>query len=229
MKTDPGVGPSAPADVPNADVDNYYELPTLRHSGSLPSRQLVAKQTQHYHQQSQAKPLGGKYTLKEQKNRDDWLAKDALGGTLNYDQNVSGTSLTSPYYRLTENGTIPPKKRPSPHNLLKVTKSEDHVEWTPQDSSYGAAFGCAGWVPKRIRKLFEVIFVVLIMALLIFVVVKTGIKLKSSGSGGGEDIILDDDDHYLAFNDDGGGSDHSGSGDSQDGSGSQDGSNDGDH
>ncbi len=75
--------------------------------------------------------------------------------------------------------------------------SEDHIEWTPQDSSYGAAVPACGWVPKRIRKLFEGIMVVIIVALLIFAIVKAGINLKSSGSGE-ESRYFSDDDHYVA-------------------------------
>jgi hypothetical protein len=75
--------------------------------------------------------------------------------------------------------------------------SEDHIEWTPQDSSYGAAVPACGWVPKRIRKLFEGIMFLIIVALLIFVIVKTGMHLKSSGSWE-ENRYFSDDDHYVA-------------------------------
>merc|ERR1712029_1232733 len=188
----------------------------------------LTQQQQHNTAKQQA---GGDYTLKEQRKRKEWLAKDALGGTLNYDQHISQSSSTSPYY------LVPPQHPSLPlrngsgtnwdKNLLTTARSEDNVEWTPQDSSYGAAVPAFGWVPKRILKLFEGFFVVIVLALLIFVVVKTGIKIKSSGSGGGEDIsYFDDDDHYIAFNDDGGKDDPSQGSSSNDGSGSNDKSND---
>ena len=56
------------------------------------------------------------------------------------------------------------------------------IEWTPPDSSYGAAIPACGWIPKRIRKSLEVVFFVLSVALLIFVLVKAGLELRSSGS-----------------------------------------------
>ena len=77
--------------------------------------------------------------------------------------------------------------------------ADENADWTPQDSSYGAAVRAFGWLPKRIRKLIEGFFVVLIATLLIYVAVKTGIKLKSSGNGNGEDTIMNDDDYYIAF------------------------------
>ena len=56
------------------------------------------------------------------------------------------------------------------------------IEWTPPDSSYGAAIPACGWIPKRVRKSLEVVFFVLSVALLIFVLVKAGLELRSSGS-----------------------------------------------
>ncbi|KAL9183710.1 hypothetical protein ACHAXT_004566 [Thalassiosira profunda] len=156
---------------------------------------------------------GGNYTAKEQRIRKDWLASDALGGTLIYDrkQPVSDASTaSSPYYYVpAQHASIPPTSRKSPDG-----KSEENIQWTPQDSSYGAAVPAFGWIPKHARKILEGVLVVLIMTMLIFVVVKVGIALKSSGSGEGEDTYFADDDHYIAFNDDGAGSSGSESNDS---------------
>jgi len=62
-------------------------------------------------------------------------------------------------------------------------KQEDSIEWTPPDSSYGAAIPACGWIPKRVRKSLEVVFFALSVALLIFVLVKAGLELRSGGSG----------------------------------------------
>jgi hypothetical protein len=82
------------------------------------------------------------------------------------------------------------------------------IEWTPPDSSYGAAVSAFGWLPKKMRKLAEAVFVLLIFTILVYFVIKIGSEISrnhnhTSGSGGGLD--LDDDDHYLAHdnNDDG--------------------------
>ncbi len=67
-------------------------------------------------------------------------------------------------------------------------KKSVSIEWTPPDSSYGAAVPACGWIPKRARKFLEVVFFVLSVALLIFVLVKAGLELRSSGSGSGSSM-----------------------------------------
>mmetsp|Transcript_15658 Transcript_15658/g.32715 ORF Transcript_15658/g.32715 Transcript_15658/m.32715 type:complete len:519 (-) Transcript_15658:84-1640(-) len=149
---------------------------------------------------------GGDYTLKEQNLRRKWLSRAALGGTINYDQNVNieiscDSSTVAPYQYI-------PDQQNSFNADWDMTMTNEKtsqkpvVEWTPQDSSYGAAFPAFGWIPKRIRKLIESVFYVVVMSLLIYAVVKTGIMLnsgnKNSGSGSEESDFWDDDDHYLA-------------------------------
>ncbi|KAL7464488.1 hypothetical protein ACHAXS_004828 [Conticribra weissflogii] len=176
---------------------------------------------------------GGDYTLKEQKLRRKWLSRTALGGTINYDQNIAidiscDSSTVAPYRY------IPDKLNSFNADWDTSMANEETarnpvVEWTPQDSSYGAAFPAFGWIPKRIRKLIESVFYVVVMSLLLYAVVKTGILLnsgnKNSGSGNEESDFWDDDDHYLANKvnaDDDGYHGHYDSGDSRTG-----GSNDG--
>ena len=153
-------------------------------------------------QQSPLKAGIGVHTLKEQQLREEWLkGNDSGGTTLDYDlDGVSTVAPTTPYYY------VPPNQAStlstSAHLEMDMEMadgytSEDHIEWTPQDSSYGAAVPACGWVPKRIRKLFEGIMLLIIVALLIFVIVKTGMHLKSSGTWE-ENRYFSDDDHYVA-------------------------------
>jgi len=194
-QTNRNADPLRDSDRPYEKNKGLYEIPSLSHS-DVSSSENLPPQGQRQHQR-----VGGDYTLKEQQKRKEWLSKDALGGNIDYDQTES-----SPYHFIPHlHASITPNSDPNhswDRNRTRSKRSEDGIEWTPQDSSYGAAVPAFGWVPKRIRKLLEVIFVVLITALLIAVVVKTGIKLKSSGSGGGDELFFEDDDHYLAFNDD---------------------------
>ena len=154
-------------------------------------------------QQSPPKAGIGVYTLKEQQLREEWLkGNDSGGTTLDYDlDGVSTVTPTTPYYY------VPPNQAStlstSAHLEMDMEMadgytSEDHIEWTPQDSSYGAAVPACGWVPKRIRKLFEGIMLLIIVALLIFVIVKTGMHLKSSSGSWEENRYFSDDDHYVA-------------------------------
>ena len=140
------------------------------------------------------------YTRKEQKLRKQWLKRNSCGSVIEIDrrgQSIDSASTRSGYY------FVPPDQSGSfsLSNLVVGSQcsADENVGWTPQDSSYGAAVRAFGWLPKRIRKLIEGFFVVLIATLLIYVAVKTGIKLKSSGNGNGEDTIMNDDDYYIAF------------------------------
>ena len=54
----------------------------------------------------------------------------------------------------------------------------DDTEWTPMDSSYGAAIPLAGWIPKGIRRTIE--FTVLVGLALIIVVLVVETSLRSS-------------------------------------------------
>ena len=108
----------------------------------------------------------------------------------------SASTARSGYY------FVPPDQAASlslSHLMIGSRSIDEKVDWTPQDSSYGAAVSAFGWLPKRIRKIIEGFFVIFIMTLLIYIAVKTGIKLKSSGNGNGEDTIMNDDDYYIAF------------------------------
>jgi hypothetical protein len=124
---------------------------------------------------------------------------DLGGATLDHDHDMvyCATPIT-PYYN------IPHNQNPSlstsacvakDMDLEKGYQSDDHIEWTPQDSSYGAAVPACGCVSKRKRKLFEGIMLVIVVILMIFVLVKAGVHLRSSGSGA-KNRYFSDDDHY---------------------------------
>lgn len=158
------------------------------------------------------------YTRKEQKLRKQWLKRNSCGSVIEIDkrgqsiQSVDSVSTTQSGYYF-----VPPDQAASlslGHLVMGSQSIDEKIDWTPQDSSYGAAVSAFGWLPKRIRKLIEGFFVIFIMTLLIYIAVKTGFQLKSSGNGNGEDTIMNDDDYYIAFsadddldgeNDDGGG------------------------
>jgi len=81
---------------------------------------------------------------------------------------------------------------------IQATRTEStdgEVEWTPQDSSYGAAFPCFGFVPKRIRQAIERVLIVISLILTIYMIVSTAIKLSSglSSSSSSSNLHMDDD------------------------------------
>lgn len=79
------------------------------------------------------------------------------------------------------------------------TESTDgEVEWTAQDSSYGAAFPCFGFVPKRIRQIIERVLIVVALILTIYMIVSMAIKLSSGISSSSSSGSLQmDDDFYV--------------------------------
>ena len=138
-----------------------------------------------------AKSEIGAYILKEQQVRKEWLKNvDAATIVLNqHDRSDVSSQATSntPYHFMSSNQSS------SDHKYT----SEDNIEWTPQDLSYGAACQMFGWVPKRLRKIAEGIMLVIILGLLIFGIIKTGMYMKASSSGE-EASYFSDDDHYVA-------------------------------
>lgn len=187
-----------------------YELPS-RNTSSLSSKsprstpqQVFAISTSSKKPQPAQQRQHLNYILKEQKLRAQWLT--GMGG-------ADLESISKEYSEEPQSNApyhfIPVETKDSQHQLYTIdtskpkTKKGASVDWTPQDSSYGAAVQAFGWVPKRIRKLIETFFFILIMTGLIYGVVKSMYVLTasttSSGSGGG-DIDWVDDDHYLANN-----------------------------
>lgn len=223
----------------NDTAGRMYELPSWNKSSADGMASQSPTRSHTYKSSTQMKsstPKSGReYIEKEQRIRNKWIAKmnGALGGTVKFDNNNNNDDEES-LSTMGQYQYIPPKmpmilpthSRTSDwdmksmlSNISRKTRStsEGQIQWTPQDSSYGAAVPAFGFIPKRIRKLLEGIIFVILVCLLLFVVVKLGIMLKnsSSSSGGGQDIEFDDDDHYIA-------NDGEESGDSNDESNDQD-------
>ena len=133
------------------------------------------------------------YIQKEKMLRKKAFNRAVLGGSVRFDNTFSDESITSLSYREVHSVTSWGMGAPSKQDDIPI-------QWTPQDSSYGAAVSAFGWLPKRIRKMAEAVIVVLAIAILVYLVVKIGAEINrnhsSASSGGGLD--LDDDDHYIA-------------------------------
>ncbi len=141
-------------------------------------------------------PAAANYIQKEKILRKKAFNRAVLGGSIRFDHTFSDDSPSASSYHHADQPSwgvgLP----------LKQQDGEIPIDWTPQDSSYGAAVSAFGWLPKRIRKLAEAVFVILAVGILLYVVVKIGAEINrthSSSSSGG-DLDLDDDDHYIAHN-----------------------------
>lgn len=85
----------------------------------------------------------------------------------------------------------------------------DSSEWTPPDSSYGAAIPIAGWIPKRIRRDIEWTVSVILITLCAALIITTSMRSErnkhndavydtTSANNGGLDL---DDDRYMYYDD----------------------------
>lgn len=58
-------------------------------------------------------------------------------------------------------------------------------DWTPPDSSYGAAIPVGGWIPKPIRRLIEFLTIGAVITAIVYFIIATSIKISH-----GEDYYL---------------------------------------
>ena len=149
---------------------------------------------------STAESSAAEYIKKEKLLRKKAFNSGTLGGSIRFDYTVSDESSTNadlPYLHVHPDAGWGTELRNKQQG-----QQDSSIEWTPRDSSYGAAVSACGWVPKRIRRLIEAVFVILTFAILVFIVIKIGQEISSHAhsSGSGGDLDLDDDDHYIAHN-----------------------------
>jgi hypothetical protein len=200
--------------LPSNNVLDTSQRTSHSHSQDNKQTNGAVKKVSSFISKQQTNPhhKGEDYTRKELAKRREWLL--GLGGTVNYDQPYGGDCDSVASYQLyphpKDNLQIntalsireDPNKSPDwDPSMLPKQKPPTFEDWTPQDSSYGAAVPVCGCIPKRIRKLIEIVFVLFVTALIIFLVVKLGIKLTANEhkSSSGTDLSLwSDDDHYIA-------------------------------
>ncbi|GKY94124.1 hypothetical protein MPSEU_000378500 [Mayamaea pseudoterrestris] len=75
-------------------------------------------------------------------------------------------------------------------------------EWTPQDTSYGAAIPVGGWIPKTIRRLIEWTLIGTVICSVAFLVITTSIKISGSDSRTNSTMVSGlsyDDDPYNSY------------------------------
>jgi len=79
--------------------------------------------------------------------------------------------------------------------------SFDEAEWTPPDSSYGAAIPVGGWIPKPIRRTIEGTLIALGTLMLVYMVVTTSMRVTNErnrskqNDGGGSSV----DSSYMDY------------------------------
>jgi len=92
-------------------------------------------------------------------------------------------------------------------NASALSSSND-VEWTPADSSYGAAIPVCGWIPKNIRRIIELCLLTILVASFVAGIVKlielTIFRPSSSSSSNSTQTTTKttkfvNDDFYLEY------------------------------
>ena len=147
-----------------------------------------------YRQMSKTQKQKDEYIRKEQRHRKEMMEQD--------NKNNSYSNLYSAY----------PQERVQTLSMQStMTENEfNERDWTPQDSSYGAAFPFCGWVPKSKRQLIEKVMIALAGLFVIYVITTIAMLLtsdrRSSSSYKNDDIDddfyvreqVDDDDDYMS-------------------------------
>jgi hypothetical protein len=103
------------------------------------------------------------------------------------------------------------RSRSSDHDEDSI-RDFDASEWTPQDSSYGAAIPVAGWIPKGIRRSIEWTLIGGVAAVIVFLIVRTSLRAEASNNSHRKSVNettvdnyysvdnLDlDDDRYISY------------------------------
>lgn len=180
----------------DGSAENDIESSWLSNEGSSDKETSAPMNT------SSAGSSAAEYIKKEKLLRKKAFNSGTLGGSIRFDYTVSDESSTNadlPYLHVHPDAGWGTELRNKQQG-----QQDSSIEWTPRDSSYGAAVSACGWVPKRIRRLIEAVFVIFTFAILVFIVIKIGQEISSHAHSSGSvgDLDLDDDDHYIAHNND---------------------------
>lgn len=134
------------------------------------------------------------------------------GCSKNVDNNQKATKRSS-IINNEDNVSIPITRTKS--NTVDSIADFDESEWTPPDSSYGAACPVCGFVSKRVRQMIEMTLIAAMVFFLIYLVVTTSMKIAdahrregrsdgSTASGATVDnstnVVTDDDVYVENYN-----------------------------
>ena len=135
------------------------------------------------------------------------------------EDNLDSASTTPKRHYAMQQEPEPGNAQPLQRISSMMTKSStdslldfDESEWTPADSSYGAAIPVMGWIPKKIRRMIEYSLIGVGVLLLVYLVVFTSLQMTdgqqnsdSSGNKKNDGGLNLDDDRYVPahnYNDD---------------------------
>lgn len=137
-----------------------------------------------------------KVMSRSQKEKDRYIQKEQLYREKMLAQENRNVFMTYPHYRMPSLGSV--------QSTVTDTDYND-IEWTPEDSSYGAAFPFCGWLPKSLRQALEKALIALTGLLIIYAIVSIAILLTGDGEKKNgktstynyDDFYSIDDDFYV--------------------------------
>ena len=127
-------------------AENDIESSWLSNGGSSDKETSVTDPITPINTTATAGSSAAEYIKKEKILRKKAFNSGTLGGSIRFDYTVSDESSINadlPYLHVHPDATELRNKQ--------LGQQESSIEWTPRDSSYGAAVSACGWVPKRIR------------------------------------------------------------------------------
>jgi hypothetical protein len=148
-------------------------------------------------------------------NDDSPVRQSAAAGNLPIPHTSSFQRVTSWIYgaRSIDTITHSPEKTMADHvydidiDYARRMAGYHETEWTPPDSSYGAAMPVGGWIPKNVRRLIESTLIAGMVLGLVYLLVATSIQVSDSVSdhksdlsttSGNTSVSTVDDDDYTA-------------------------------
>jgi hypothetical protein len=125
----------------------------------IQSTRRLQQQQQHNHPTTNIQTLDTKRNAVDISNHPRWTTHNR------YNHNVTATTTTA---TTTDTEGLDP------------VSDFDDSEWTPMDSSYGAAIPLAGWIPKGIRRTIEFTVLAGIALMIVFWIVETSVRSSST-------------------------------------------------
>ena len=117
------------------------------------------------------------------------------GGIMKQDNDTKDTAdRTLPQqHTLSPGQGLFPRKQRRMHVDEETASEFKESDWTPPDSSYGAACPVCGWIPKHVRQKIELSLIALSVLCFLWAVVVTSTRVSNAGKAMHNETSLGDD------------------------------------
>ncbi len=149
-----------------------------------------------YHEAGYSQTNYTEMSSRTQKQKDEYIRKEQIERKRAMEQEGRRNSHSNLY-------SAYPQERVQTLSIQSTMTDNEFSanDWTPQDSSYGAAFPYCGWVPKKKRKMIEKVIYVLAGFFVLWLITTIAMLLTSDNKKSSSSVYYDDnlgdDDHYV--------------------------------